>query len=135
MMQDLVGGQIQYAVHTTLAAAPQAKGGRIKVLAVSSARRTEALPLPTFAELGFTGFDLTAWGAAVAPRGLPAEVRTTLVRALEAAKATSAMQEDLKRGPWPTPRNAVAIGLRNPCQCRAAADARDRSARAGMTVD
>ena len=98
MMQDLVGGQIQYAVDTTLAAAPQAKGGRIKVLAVSSARRTESLPdVPTFAELGFTGFDLTAWGAVVAPRGLPAEVRTTLVRALEAAKATSAMQEDLKR--------------------------------------
>ncbi len=98
MMQDLIGGQIPYAVDTTLAAGPQAQAGRIKVLAVSSARRQANLPqVPTLAESGFPGFDLTAWSALVAPRGLPPEVRAALTKALEAAKATPAMREDLRR--------------------------------------
>jgi tripartite-type tricarboxylate transporter receptor subunit TctC len=98
MMQDLIGGQIPYAVDTTLAAAPQAQAGRIKVLAVSSPKRASNLPdAPTLAESGLPGFDLTAWGALVAPRGLPAEVRAALVKSLAAAMATPAMREDLRR--------------------------------------
>ncbi|MBP8307273.1 MAG: tripartite tricarboxylate transporter substrate binding protein [Burkholderiaceae bacterium] len=98
MMQDLVGGQIPFAVDTSLAAAPQEKGGRIKVLAVSSPKRVANLPdTPTFAELGFPGFDLTAWSALVAPRGLPADVRNALIKALATAMATPAMREDLRK--------------------------------------
>lgn len=98
MMQDLIGGQIPYAIDTALAAAPQAKAGRIKVLAVSSPKRAGNLPeVPTFAESGLPGFDLTAWGALVAPRGLPVDVRGALVKSLAAAMATPAMREDLRR--------------------------------------
>ena len=49
------------------------------------------------AESGLPGFDLTAWGALVAPRGLPADVRGALVKSLAAAMATPAMREDLRR--------------------------------------
>lgn len=98
MMQDLIGGQIPFAVDTTLAAGPQAQAGRIKVLAVSSPKRAINLPdVPTLAESGLPGFDLTAWGALVAPRGLPADVRGALVKSLAAAMATPAMREDLRR--------------------------------------
>ena len=71
LMTDLIGGQIPLSFDTVVAAAPQLKAGKIKVLAVTTAKRSGNLPdVPTMAESGYPGFDFTAWLAVVAPQGL-----------------------------------------------------------------
>lgn len=95
-MQDLIGGQVPLSFDTNVASVPQVKAGRIKALATTGARRLSALPeVPTLAESGLPGFELSAWVAVVAPRGLPDAVRATLTKALATAVATPAMQAEL----------------------------------------
>src|SRR2546428_2207846 len=72
-MTALLAGNIDYkfdVVNTTLS---QARAGKVKVLAVASAKRIPLLPdVPTLAESGFPGFDATAWMGVVGPARLPA---------------------------------------------------------------
>src|SRR5712691_3686583 len=78
-MAALLAGNIDYkfdVVNTTL---PQAKVGKVKVLAVASAKRIALLPeVPTLAESGFPGFDATAWMGVVGPARLPAHIVSRL---------------------------------------------------------
>lgn len=72
---DVIGGQVAYMFINTLEALPHAKSGRLKVLAVASAKRTAVFPqTPTFAEAGFPGFESVAWWGVLAPAGTPKEV-------------------------------------------------------------
>lgn len=88
-MTDLIGGVVPISVDTVTATLPQLKAGKVKVLAVTSAKRSQFLPdVPTIAESGYPGFDLTAWVAIVAPKGLPKEARDKLRGALEKALAS-----------------------------------------------
>lgn len=87
-MTDLIGGQIPIIFDTVVAATPQVKAGKLRVLAVTTPRRSDLLPdVPTMAESGHAGFDFSSWIAVVAPRGLPADVRKTLEGALAAVMA------------------------------------------------
>ena len=62
---------------------PLLKTGKIKLLAVSNAKRSVALPdLPTVAEAGFPGFDATTWNGFLAPANTPAEVVQRLNKAI-----------------------------------------------------
>lgn len=80
---DLIGGQIPFSVDTIAASLPHIRSGRIKPIAVTGARRATLLPeVPTVAESGYPGFDADAWVAVAAPRGLPADVRARLGKAL-----------------------------------------------------
>ena len=80
------------------AAAPQARTGKIKVLAVTTTQRSGTLPdVPTMAESGYPGFDLTAWLAMVAPHGLPADVKDRLVKALAAVMASPETQAAMRK--------------------------------------
>jgi tripartite-type tricarboxylate transporter receptor subunit TctC len=73
--QDLLGGQIQLMYDTLAATLPQARSGRLKVLAVVGSRRTKVLPeVPTLAEAGYPGTDGDAWAGLFAPGGTPKEV-------------------------------------------------------------
>jgi tripartite-type tricarboxylate transporter receptor subunit TctC len=78
-MAALLAGNIDYkfdVVNTTL---PQARAGKVKVLAVTSAKRIALLPeVPTLAESGFPGFDTTAWMGVVGPARLPADIVSRL---------------------------------------------------------
>src|SRR6266849_6291277 len=78
-MAALLAGSIDYkfdVVNTTL---PQARAGKVKVLAVTSAKRIALLPeVPTLAESGFPGFDTTAWMGVVGPALLPAGIVSRL---------------------------------------------------------
>ncbi len=78
-MAALLAGNIDYkfdVVNTTL---PQARAGKVKVLAVTSVKRIALLPeVPTLAESGFPGFDTTAWMGVVGPAGLPAGIVSRL---------------------------------------------------------
>ena len=61
-MTDLIGGQIPFTVDTVSAALPHLKDGKVKAIAVTTAKRTRELPeLPTLDESGFKGFAISGW--------------------------------------------------------------------------
>jgi len=75
---------------------PQAKAGRVRLLAVSSGKRSLAIPdVPTVAESGFPGFESTIWYCVVGPRGLPQTVVAKLHAALTAIVASPEFRERL----------------------------------------
>lgn len=97
LMTDLIGGQIPVSFDTVVAAAPQLRSGKIKVLAVTTAKRSAMMPdVPTVAESGYPGFDMTAWLALVAPRGLAPEVKARLEKALAALMASPDTEDKMK---------------------------------------
>jgi tripartite-type tricarboxylate transporter receptor subunit TctC len=97
LMTDLIGGQVPLSFDTVVAAAPQLKAGKIKVLAVTTTKRSSLLPqVPTVAESGYPSYELNAWIALVAPRGVPPEAKAKLEKALAAAMALPDTQEKMK---------------------------------------
>jgi tripartite-type tricarboxylate transporter receptor subunit TctC len=71
---DLISGRLQFMFDAIGGALASAKAGRVKALAVTSPARWPSAPeLPTMAESGFPGFDMTAWFGLLAPAGFPAQ--------------------------------------------------------------
>ena len=71
-MIELVGGQVQLVFATAASAVPQIKGGKIKGIAVTTAKRSALMPdLPTIAEAGLPGFDANNWYGLLAPANTP----------------------------------------------------------------
>jgi len=69
---DLVSGRVTMFFGTVTVLLPLVRDGKLRGLAVTSARRSSAIPdLPTIAELGFQGFEATAWYGLMAPSGAP----------------------------------------------------------------
>lgn len=74
-LADLVGGQIQLDFDTTSSAMAFIKGGRVKALAVMSPKRTPELPdVPTLAEAGLPGVEMTTWYGLFVTAGTPKPV-------------------------------------------------------------
>jgi tripartite-type tricarboxylate transporter receptor subunit TctC len=72
---DLIAGQVQVLFATPVASTPHIQSGRIRALAVSTARRTAGMPdLPTVAEAGVPGYDSGVWYGVLAPAGTPREI-------------------------------------------------------------
>ena len=64
MMQDLLGGQVEVCFDSLSSSSPQIKAGKLIPLAVTSATRSPAFPdIPTMAEVGYKGFEVTTWYA------------------------------------------------------------------------
>jgi tripartite-type tricarboxylate transporter receptor subunit TctC len=96
-MTDLLGERVALSVDTVVAALPYIKAGQMKALAVTTAQRSILLPeVPTVAESGYPGFDLTPWIALVGPRGLPPEAKSRLTQALAEVLRRTEVQEKLK---------------------------------------
>ena len=73
-MQDLLAGQTQLMFDNLANALPQVKAGKLRALAVTTLKRAPAVPdLPTVAESGLPGFDLTTWFGVFVPAGTPRE--------------------------------------------------------------
>ncbi len=88
-MQDLLAGQTQLMFDNLANALPQVKAGKLRAIAVTTVARAPSVPeLPTIAESGLPGFDLTTWFGIFAPAGTPPEVVAKLNA--EIAKALSA---------------------------------------------
>lgn len=69
---DLIGGQVQSMFDNAPSALPHIKSGRLRAVAITSARRSPLLPdLPTVAESGFPGFEVHSWFGLAAPAGTP----------------------------------------------------------------
>jgi len=74
-ISDAIGGQIPMVISTIASVGPMVKAGRLRAIAVSSARRDPSFPdVPTLAESGYPGFDASEWWAILGPAGMPAEV-------------------------------------------------------------
>ena len=72
---DMVGGQVQMGFTALPSSIQHARSGRLRPIAVTSAKRSEAAPeLPTFTELGFPALDLVVWYAALFPARTPPEI-------------------------------------------------------------
>ena len=79
MLADLVAGHIQMSIETSGAATPFIKGGQVRALAVSPAKRSALFPdLPTLAEAGLPGYDVTTWYGVLVPKGTPQPIRDKL---------------------------------------------------------
>src|SRR5262245_19793657 len=84
---DLIAGQVQVLFSTQLTSWPHIQSGRIRALAVSTAKRPASIPdLPTIAEAGLPGYDAGVWYGVLAPAGTPREIiarlNAEIVRAL-----------------------------------------------------
>jgi len=78
---SVVGGETQMTFATVPAALPIVRTGRARAIAVGSAKRSTALPdIPTVAESGLPGFDVSAWNGVMAPRGTSTEIIGVLNR-------------------------------------------------------
>ena len=79
MVGDLVAGHVQIASMGFPPAIPQIKTGRLRAIAVTSAKRSPLLPaVPTVSESGLPGFEVNSWYGLFGPAGLPAALRTRL---------------------------------------------------------
>ncbi len=90
----VMGGEVQCTFANLSVALPQVKGGKVKAIAVTSARRATALPdLPTLAESGVPGFEATASVGMLAPTGTPRELVMRVNRDIHAIVGETAMRE------------------------------------------
>ena len=78
-LTDLVGGQIQLDFDTTSSAMSFIKGGKVKSLAVMTPKRSPEMPdVPTLAEAGYPGVEMTTWYGFFGPANLPREITNRL---------------------------------------------------------
>ena len=99
MLQDLMGGEITWAVGTLGTLAPHLQSGRLRALAVLGAHRVKDLPnVPTMAEAGFPGpeYKTTGWIGLMAPAGVPAPILARLEKEAIAVMQTTAMKARLQ---------------------------------------
>ena len=76
---DVVGGQVAFMFDQLTAGLPLVKGGKLKLLAVTSAKRSALSPeTPTMEEAGVKNFQMVSWQAVYAPKGLPKPVADRL---------------------------------------------------------
>lgn len=93
MLADLVGGRIAVGFDNILSASPHIAAGRLRALAVSGGRRAPALPdVPTIAEAGLPGFDVSVWQGLLAPAGTDAAIVERLGDAIRGALASPALR-------------------------------------------
>jgi tripartite-type tricarboxylate transporter receptor subunit TctC len=84
-ISDLMGGQVNAAFVNINSILGQIQGGKVRALAVSSAKRNPLLPnVPTLRELGINGAEVESWQAVAAPHGLPADIKAKLHDAIVA---------------------------------------------------
>ncbi|MCR5867943.1 MAG: Bug family tripartite tricarboxylate transporter substrate binding protein [Aquincola tertiaricarbonis] len=85
-VQDLVGGQVPFALMDSATVQQYVTSGKLRALGVASAARLKTLPdVPTLAEQGVVGFEAYAWQGLVVPAGTPPETVARLSKALQAA--------------------------------------------------
>ena len=89
MIPELLGGTLSMSFENLTTAYPTAKHGKLKAVAVTSAKRSFIAPeVPTLAESGLTGYDISSWRAFFAPGGTPKPIVDRLYA--ETAKALKA---------------------------------------------
>jgi tripartite-type tricarboxylate transporter receptor subunit TctC len=94
---DLIGGGIQLMMVNAPVSGPLVQAGKARALGISSPQRSPTYPdIPTIAESGLPGFEVTAWGGLVGPAHMPKEVVSRLNAELRTALASPAVKERFK---------------------------------------
>jgi tripartite-type tricarboxylate transporter receptor subunit TctC len=92
----LMAGEVHMALLGPLSVKPYLANGRLRALAVTTARRSAALPdLPTIAESGVPGYEIASWYGVLAPRGTPKVAVDRLNAAIGAAQDEKALHDAL----------------------------------------
>lgn len=95
---DFLGGQLDFMFDVVPTALPHVRSGKFKALAVTSAARSSALQeVPTLAELGWHGFNITSWWGLVAPSGTPPEVIQAINAEVNRGLQTPAVRDALHK--------------------------------------
>ena len=99
-IQDVIGGQVDMMFDTTVVAGPHVQSGKLRAIAVTSAKRLASMPdVPTVAESGINGlkdFEVVSWQAIFVPAGTPAPVIERLHTEIAKILAKAEMQDKLK---------------------------------------
>ncbi|HYH42738.1 MAG TPA: tripartite tricarboxylate transporter substrate binding protein [Burkholderiales bacterium] len=113
-LTDLIGGHLDVMPQTILSAAPHIKAGKLRALAVTTAKRLPAWPdVPTVSESGLKGYESLAWYGIVGPAKLPPPVLAKLSdEAMKATRSSDMQSALIKQGAEPvgnTPREFAAF--------------------------
>ena len=96
-LKDVVGGQIPLAIITASSAMSLIKGGKLRALAVTSSKRFGQLPeVPTVAEQGYPGYELSQWHGLLAPANTPVAVQQKLFEGFNKALQSPAVKDKLE---------------------------------------
>ena len=97
LMPQLIGGQLASGVTGEPEGVQMARGGKVRILAISGGKRSSLLPeVPTFEELGFTGVDVNSFNAFFAPKGLSPVLAEKFNTALRAVLKDAEVQARIK---------------------------------------
>ncbi len=95
-LTDLIGGQVQLIFDSMPSAMPHVKSGKVRALAVTTAKRSPTVPdLPTIAESGVPGFDISTWYGVWAPAGTPKDIVNRVSAEIAKALQQPAVRERL----------------------------------------
>jgi len=93
-LMDALAGNVDLLVSSVPSAMAQVKAGKLRPLAVTSAKRSTSLPdVPTVAESGYKGFDMSTWYGLLMPAGTPAPVARQMNAAVNKLLATPELQK------------------------------------------
>ena len=137
-MIDLISGQVSVVFAPAQTGLPQARAGRVRVLAVTSAERIPAEPqLATVAESGVPGYEVVNWFAFIGPKGVPRTIVERLNREINRAVRLPDVVERLcRRRPRPARRTAGGPARADREGNRAVAAGRDAGEdQGGMNVN
>jgi tripartite-type tricarboxylate transporter receptor subunit TctC len=114
-IQDTIGGQVDMMFDTTVVAAPHIQSGKLRAIAVTSAKRLASMPdVPTIAESGLPGlkdFEVVSWQAIFVPAGTPVPIIDRLHTEIRKILAQPDMQDKLKSfGMEPADMTTAQIG-------------------------
>lgn len=114
-VQDLVAGRMQLTIDSPTMLLPLIRDGRVRGLAVSTGTRSSVVPgLPSLAEAGVAGYDMTIWQVLFVRPGTPPEIQARLTEAARKALADPAVQQRLAAAgceTWPDTSPAAASAL------------------------
>jgi tripartite-type tricarboxylate transporter receptor subunit TctC len=95
-LPDIMSGQVNVMFDNAPTVMPHIRGGKLKALAVTSSKRSPALPnVPTLAEAGLAGYEASSWFGVLAPAGTPKEIIDTLSQIIAKALQTTDMKDRL----------------------------------------
>lgn len=95
-LADLMSGNLQFISVEYTAAEPHVKSGKLRALATATAQRVPGVDLPTVAEAGYPGFEVTSWYAIFGPAGMPQEITAKLSAEIHKAVTETDLRDRLK---------------------------------------